>query len=403
MSTRWDETWHRLLEWTNGQAPSERLAGQILLHERFTNLDPSHPLGGKDSLHDAICSRDGKRYVMAVYFPRGQQSFAAIEKKFLDDLKGVDVHKADGIAFVTNQELRLAEREALVKKAAPHGAELYHLERLTALLDQPGLAAVRTQFLSIDSEDASSIILGGQGGQAPGAGGGGEGAVGPGSVGGGGGGGGDYIRVEVDREEFQRLKALGWDHLDYRVGEGGKTGSVGEDTIVNFVTKDGKVLKSIVAKAGRPGVSPKTKAEGRDVTEDDLNKGFAISSILLAENAQLRDGLLYLLSAGWENYEFATIPFEANWPLALTIYTGDVDQHTIFAFAVTVADPKGFQVYEEEFSISRNPSAVSRPSLLIPLRFTGSVAGVWIIRVVSGRFVLASLPIEIKIRETDQH
>jgi hypothetical protein len=32
---RTDETWHRLREWTNGQAPSERLASQILAHEGF--------------------------------------------------------------------------------------------------------------------------------------------------------------------------------------------------------------------------------------------------------------------------------------------------------------------------------------------------------------------------------
>jgi len=33
MTIRWDETWHRLLEWTNGQAQSERLAAQILISE----------------------------------------------------------------------------------------------------------------------------------------------------------------------------------------------------------------------------------------------------------------------------------------------------------------------------------------------------------------------------------
>ena len=48
MSARWDETWHRLREWTSGQGPSERLAAQILMEDGFTGLDPSHPLGGKD-------------------------------------------------------------------------------------------------------------------------------------------------------------------------------------------------------------------------------------------------------------------------------------------------------------------------------------------------------------------
>ena len=53
MTLRWDETWHRLRDWTNGQGPSERLAGLVLLSERFTDLDPSHPLGGRDGGKDA--------------------------------------------------------------------------------------------------------------------------------------------------------------------------------------------------------------------------------------------------------------------------------------------------------------------------------------------------------------
>ena len=41
------ETWHRLLEWDKGQAPSERLAALLLANEGFKNVDPSHPLGGR--------------------------------------------------------------------------------------------------------------------------------------------------------------------------------------------------------------------------------------------------------------------------------------------------------------------------------------------------------------------
>jgi hypothetical protein len=88
LTNRWDETWHRLRDWTNGQAPSERLAAQILLHEGYKGLDPSHPLGGKDGKKDAVCQKDGQQWLMAVYFPRGQQSFKVIKKKFLDDLRG---------------------------------------------------------------------------------------------------------------------------------------------------------------------------------------------------------------------------------------------------------------------------------------------------------------------------
>ena len=156
MTNRWDETWHRLREWTNRQAPSERLAAQILLHEGYQDLDPSHPLGGRDGIKDAVCKKDGKKWLMAVYFPRGQEDFASIKKKFRDDLKGVKPNKADALAFVTNQELRLAERDDLCKAAQPIPAELFHLERITTILDTPEMKGVRKQFLQIDFEDEPS-------------------------------------------------------------------------------------------------------------------------------------------------------------------------------------------------------------------------------------------------------
>src|SRR4051812_47702952 len=108
---RYDETWHRLREWTKGQAPSERLAAQILVQEGFSDLDPSHPLGGRDGGKDASTKKDGIRYAMAVYFPRGQQTFNAIAAKFEADLAGARRNSAEGVAFVTNQELTLGERE----------------------------------------------------------------------------------------------------------------------------------------------------------------------------------------------------------------------------------------------------------------------------------------------------
>src|SRR4051794_24721705 len=113
VSDRWDETWHRLREWTNGQARSERLAAQILLSEGFTGLDPSHPLGGPDGGKDAIANKDGKKWVMAVYFPRGQADLRAIKQKVLADLSGVASNAADALVFVTNQELSLGDRDAL--------------------------------------------------------------------------------------------------------------------------------------------------------------------------------------------------------------------------------------------------------------------------------------------------
>jgi hypothetical protein len=153
---RQDETWHRLREWTYGQTPSERLAAHVLLAEDYTDLDPSHPLGGRDGRADAITRRDSKRWVMAVYFPRGEQSLGTITDKFVRDLKGVADNAVDGMVFVTNQELTRGERRQLVESAGVP-VELYHLERLALLLDQPKLHSIRAQYLFIPAAGGTGL------------------------------------------------------------------------------------------------------------------------------------------------------------------------------------------------------------------------------------------------------
>lgn len=157
MTNRWDETWHRLREWTNGQGPSERLAAQILLAEGFTGVNPTHPLGGKDGGKDAVCTKDGNRWAVAVYFPRGQQSKRQIKEKFKADATAAKRCGHERLAFITNQELSLSERSELARSTQFTDIELYHLERITALLDSPQLSAVRRQFLQIDLNPSPTL------------------------------------------------------------------------------------------------------------------------------------------------------------------------------------------------------------------------------------------------------
>ncbi len=152
-----DETWHRLLSWTYGQAPSERLAAQILIYENYENIDPSHPLGGKDGAKDAVCNKENNNWLMAVYFPRNQKRFPEIKRKFKEDAEGVIKNSAHGLVFVTNQELTLNEREKL-NSLVEFPVRIYHLERIAAILDSPSMKDVRERYLYINQNltDAGS-------------------------------------------------------------------------------------------------------------------------------------------------------------------------------------------------------------------------------------------------------
>lgn len=144
------ETWHRLLEWDRGQAPAERLAALILHGEGFRDVDPSHPLGGRDGLKDIVLSYKGDKWIAGVYFPRGQQSFPSIKDKFIHDIDGVKVTRSSGFVFITNQELRLTERKKLVDLCPKIDVEIYHLERMASLLNCSQNYGIRLEFLDID-------------------------------------------------------------------------------------------------------------------------------------------------------------------------------------------------------------------------------------------------------------
>jgi len=151
------ETWHRLLEWDRGQPESERLAARLLGQEGYEEIDPSHPLGGRDGGKDIICEKNGQKYVIAVYFPRGYVSLGELKKKFRGDTKKIKASGHKAAILFTNQELKLSEREALIKMCEPLVAEVYHLERISAALDSPKGYGLRLEFLSIEMTKEEQI------------------------------------------------------------------------------------------------------------------------------------------------------------------------------------------------------------------------------------------------------
>lgn len=144
------ETWHRLLNWDKGQAASERLAAHILIKERFENIDPSHPLGGKDGGKDIVCNFNSEKWIGAVFFPRGQQDFKRIKDKFLHDAEGTIKNNAKGMAFITNQEITLGQRKDLEENCNVDDVRIYHLERISDILNSPEMYGIRLEFLEIE-------------------------------------------------------------------------------------------------------------------------------------------------------------------------------------------------------------------------------------------------------------
>jgi hypothetical protein len=144
------ETWHRLREWDKGQQESERLAARLLPFDGYEAIDPSHPLGGPDGGKDICCKKDGKDFIVAVYFPRGQKELRDIKQKFEDDIFKAKKQSVYGFVFFTNQELTLGERADFEELANPLVTDIHHLERIASSLDSPRGYGLRLEFLSIE-------------------------------------------------------------------------------------------------------------------------------------------------------------------------------------------------------------------------------------------------------------
>ncbi|MFN6496464.1 MAG: glycine-rich domain-containing protein [Nostoc sp. DedQUE01] len=422
MTNRWDETWHRLREWTNGQAPSERLAAQILLYEGYKGLEPSHPLGGKDGTKDAVCQKDGQHWLMAVYFPRGQQNFKEIKKKFINDIRGVKSNKAEALAFVTNQELRLAQRQALQKAAGTIPTELFHLERITAILDTPEMFYVRKQFLGIDYDEIPPVSLGGEGGkapcagggggsaigfralagdggpggnvffldghpgEAPGGGGGGGGAIGDDAVAGEGGGGGEFVTACFRAEDLP-------DVVDIKVGCGGRGGENGGDGEDGEDTKFGNLLRAKGGKGAR-GHQALTQVQS-GLTESSTQK-IRISSALLANYAEIHNGLLYTVGCGWEAYIVPDFPHIVQGYFVFVVEANEVNVITKQELWIKIFDFEYIVVFQTSIFVDmQSLYKIVRQKFVLFFQFKAFAPGIWTVQILAGNDELVQVPFEI--------
>jgi hypothetical protein len=153
------ETYNRLLEWDKGQVDTERLAAIILQSEGFVGIDPSHPLGGRDGGKDIVFLNGGEKWIAGVYFPRGQKRLSEIKKKFKHDIESAKSNESNGFVFITNQELKLAERKSFKDLDTDIDVEIYHLERIANILNSPQNYGSRLEFLDIEMTKEEQVAF----------------------------------------------------------------------------------------------------------------------------------------------------------------------------------------------------------------------------------------------------
>lgn len=167
MSYQTDERLKSYLD-TN-QLHREQMCRAILaLDKRFSEVNPRHPRGGPDGARDIqAIFRETQTTFGAVGFINqandSNEQKKKIEKKFSDDLKNAldENQDLEVFVFLTNINLTISEKEALIDKAKKKGVlhcEIFDRERIRIALDSPDGFSIRFQYLNIalsESEQAS--------------------------------------------------------------------------------------------------------------------------------------------------------------------------------------------------------------------------------------------------------
>ena len=143
-----DPIWSHLLNWQHDTATVARLVAAVLLDQGYTAIDPDQSLLGADGRLLQTCRKNGEHWGIVPYFASGQQTFETLETQLNHTLGTLLVANLAGIVIVSNQEMRLSERERLEGLIAPRQCDIFHLERLAIVLSQPRMAPVTQQYVS---------------------------------------------------------------------------------------------------------------------------------------------------------------------------------------------------------------------------------------------------------------
>ena len=93
-------------------------------------------------------------WIAAAYFPPTSPTFPDIQSKFDSDAAGVANNSASGFAFFVNQHLTIGERQKLISRSPALRTEIYHLERISSLLNAPKGCGLRLEYLRIPMTEA---------------------------------------------------------------------------------------------------------------------------------------------------------------------------------------------------------------------------------------------------------
>lgn len=149
---------------TNQLAREQMCLAVLATDRRFSEVRPRHPRGGRDGARDiqAVFQKDQLAFAAVGFLIQANDSTEQkkrIRKKFSEDLDNAIATELNPKVFVfmTNINLTIGEKEALIKRAKVKGialCDIFDRERIRIELDGVDGFAIRYQYLNLPLSDA---------------------------------------------------------------------------------------------------------------------------------------------------------------------------------------------------------------------------------------------------------
>jgi hypothetical protein len=204
--------------------------------------------------------------------------------------------------------------------------------------------------------------------------------------------------------DWAELERLGVDHFQGIVGQGGlgsqllgQRGASGEDTVINLISKDGTVMKTLRASGGLRGRSgtaylPDGVAE---LSAEDISDGFRITTLMPANAAEFRDGLLFVLGGGWKWIRVAHIPIEYVWCVICTATWRTFKQPKPRGVFLSLNGPSGDEASCQTLTIPGEAMEDGCRHWINTIGVMLDNEGTWTLRVHSGGCTLAEVDVRV--------
>ncbi|MBQ1076809.1 hypothetical protein KBX06_27210 [Micromonospora sp. C31] len=156
------------------------------------------------------------------------------------------------------------------------------------------------------------------------------------------------------------------------------------------------VFGGLIARGGKGGgVRPDSMgnvANAGPAAAVSSEKTLTVSAMMLANHAEIQNGLLYVLGGGWEFFTLPSLPGVVQGVVTLLVDLNGFDVGDIPELSVRSLDPEGQLSFECLGQITVfESSSPGRVPLVIPFGFSCHVAGLWSMVVLHGGVELASI------------